>query len=68
MKITEERFNEIYNSVVANAFYNNVGNVGEDGSISHEEMIDIMELAKRGMKKEMRKREVLDSFPKLTLE
>jgi Ca2+-binding EF-hand superfamily protein len=43
--MTKERFDEIWNAVVVNAFYN----VGEDGTISHEEMIEIMKFAKRGM-------------------
>lgn len=45
-----DRFNEIWTAVVVNAFYN-VGGAEADGSdISHAEMVELVKLAKKGLK------------------
>ena len=45
--MTRERFEEIYHDVVVNAFYD----VGNDGSISHEEMVELIKMAELGRRK-----------------
>jgi Ca2+-binding EF-hand superfamily protein len=41
--MTNRRFKEIYEAVVINAFYD----VGEDGNISHEEMVELLKYANK---------------------
>lgn len=47
--MTNERFNEIWVAVIHNAFYD-VGH--EDSTITHQEMIELIKLAKKGMQNE----------------